>query len=213
MDINKKAAIFPDERIVMKKLAIIVCAITFVPLVPHSDTMYAKSTELIQDAYKKIADGLISIRKEYAPSQTKVYAMLDQLDKLYFSAKTVTIKKNTYKKKLLEKTAENAALKNELSSLRLEVSATKSSLETTKSALDQKLEEDKARIEQLTLEKKELLHKMAEIETHKKEIVAEKKTKRNVNKNELLAMTAQKIADGHQPSLSRISTSEPSSPR
>jgi chromosome segregation ATPase len=197
----------------MKTRAIIVYAMIFVPLVCHPDHTWAKSTELMQESYKKIADGLIGIRKEFPPAQPKVYAMLDQLDKLHSTAKNVTLKKNTYKKKLLEKTAENAALRNELNTLRSEMSSTKSTLESAKSTLDQKLEEDKEQIELLTREKKELLNKIAELEIHKKEIVAEKKTKHTLNKNELVALTAQKIAEEHQPNLSRISTSDPNSPR
>lgn len=123
----------------------------------------------MQDHYKKVAEGLIGVRKEYPVSQPKVYAMLDQLDKLYSTAKQVSAKKLTYKKKMQEKVAENTTLKQEITGLRSDVSSIKKVVENAKSELAQKLADEKAKAEQSSREHKELLEKVSLMEAERKE--------------------------------------------
>ena len=144
----------------------------------------AKSTAQMQEHYKKVAEGLIGVRKEYPISQPRVYGMLDQLDKLYSTAKQVAQKKQTFKKKIQEKTAENTALKQDIATLRNDVSSIRKVVENAKSELAQKLAEEKAKAEQSSREHKELLDKVAIFEAERKEQeqkVAHKQVKKSTS--------------------------------
>ena len=169
-------------------------------------TVTATDIEQLQDLYKKIADGLISMRKDSPQSQTKIYAMLDQLDKLYSIAKNGGLKNQSLEKKYQEKIAENTTIKNELTQIKTDMHSVRKSLETAKNSLDQKLDEDKARIQSLSQERSALITKVAHLE----EQLGSKKRSLE-QKNDLVAMVDQKLDESH-PNLSRISTSEPMSP-
>jgi chromosome segregation ATPase len=168
-----------------------------------STNVVANGLEQLQDMYKKVAEGLITIRKEYPQSQSKVYTMLDHLDKLYALAKNDTQKSQILEKKLQEKTAENTQLKNELTSVKGEIHTARKTLEAAKSSVDQRIEEDKQHIQQLTQERNTLVTKVAHLE----EQLNAKKQAKDDSKNELVA-----LADTNHPNLNRISTSEPNSP-
>ncbi len=152
----------------MRHVMKVVCCMMCVAPAMVAGLLVAKSSALMQDNHKKIADGLITVRKEYPASQPKVYAMLDQLDKLYNAARTISQKKTIYKKKLLEKATEAAQLKQEVSVFKNESSSAKKSLESEKSDLINKLAQEQERVQQLQLERKELLNKVALFETQKK---------------------------------------------
>lgn len=157
------------ERIVMKsntRLLWYLCVIlpAFIMCRVH-----ARSTVLMQEHYKKVADGLIGVHKEHPASQQKVYALLDQLDKFYATAKQVSQKKQLHKKKMNESIAENVALKTEIKGLRSNVSVIKKSVEFAKNEFAQKLAEEKVHTAQLELERKDLLDKLASIEVAKKD--------------------------------------------
>lgn len=137
-----------------------------------------RAEEQLQDLYKKIADGLIGLRKEYPASQPKVYALLDQIDKLYKTAKSTEESCNSYKQKLNEKTTEASSLRHEIVTMKNDVLSTKKNLECAREDLGLKLEEEKNKAQQLMKEKQELLNKVAMLESRKKnaqKIVAAKK--------------------------------------
>lgn len=191
----------------MRKLwGTVYATLLFLPIFFMVGTLTANDIEQLQDIYKKIADGLISMRKESPQSQTKIYAMLDQLDKLYSIAKNGGTKIHLLEKKYQEKVAENTAVKNELTQIKTDMHNVRKSLETAKNSLDQKLEDDKERIQNLSQERSALLTKVAHLE----EQLGSKKRSLD-QKNDLVAMVDQKIDESH-PNLSRISTSEPMSP-
>ena len=127
------------------------------------------------EIHKKITEGLIGFRKEYPESQPKVYALLDQVNKLFTTAKTAIQKGAGVKKLLQDKTAENAMLKNELAQLKGDVVTTKKTLEVSQSDLHKKWEEEHATVERLTQERKELLNKMASLEEMQKDLLTKKK--------------------------------------
>lgn len=176
-------------------------------------TIHAETTAELQEMYRKVADGLNDIRKEYPACQPKVYAMMDQLDKMYNMAKGADQKKLLLKQKLENKITENVTLKTELIALKSEMSSIKKSLEMVKAEADQKIEEEKTKSEQLVAERKDLIHKLSSLDDHKED-VSKKRTTQDMTKNDIVALAEQKLeATQNQPNLSRISTSDPSSPR
>jgi chromosome segregation ATPase len=189
-----------------KSWGIVYALMLFLPILLAIGVTHASDVEALQGLYKKVAEGLISIRKEYPQCQPKIYSMLDQLDKLYSIAKNDGQKTQSLEKRIQEKVAENTTLKSELSQIKGDMHNVRKSLETAKSSLDQKLEEDRTRIQSMTQERSTLLNKIAQLE-------AQLGTKKHSldQKNELVAMDDQKIDETH-PNLSRISTSEPISP-
>lgn len=126
----------------------------------------------ILDVHKKVTDGLISIRKDYPESQPKVYALLDQVNKLFSSAKTAYQKSVGAKKLLQDKTSENASLKQELALLKGDAVKNKQALEIAEVDLRKKLEEEHATVERLSKEKKDLLTKVASLEDTQKEQIS-----------------------------------------
>ncbi len=56
--------------------------------------------DIASEAYGKITDGLIGIRKQFPIIQPKIYALLDQVAKLYKIAKTSSTECRELKKKL-----------------------------------------------------------------------------------------------------------------
>ncbi|MFA5306354.1 MAG: hypothetical protein WC365_02800 [Candidatus Babeliales bacterium] len=191
----------------MRKLwGTVYATLLFLPIFFMVGTATATDAEQLQDLYKKIADGLISMRKESPQSQTKIYAMLDQLDRLYSIAKNCGGKIQSLEKKYQEKLAENTTIKNELTQIKTDMHSVRKSLETAKNNLDQKLEDDKTRIQSLSQERSTLLTKVAHLEEQ-----LNSKKHSFEQKNDLVAMVDQKLDESH-PNLSRISTSEPMSP-
>jgi len=132
------------------------------------------------EMHKKITEGLIGFRKEYPDSQPKVYALLDNVNKLFNTAKTAIQKGAGVKKLLQDKMTENSLLKNELAQLKGAVDTTKKTLEVTQSDLYKKLEEEQAIVQRLTMERKELLNKMAHLEEIEKDQLTKKKQESQV---------------------------------
>ena len=60
----------------------------------------------LAEAYNKITDGLITIRKQFPTVQPRVYSLLDQVDKLYKTAKQNALETADLKKKLQERQSE-----------------------------------------------------------------------------------------------------------
>jgi hypothetical protein len=191
----------------MKVASIIRCGLQIVFLLNIACAFgLTQGIEGIQNSYKKVADDLMSIRKDFPNAQPKVYAMLDQLNKLYSSAKTAVQEEDILKRKLLEKAKENVSLKQELMTAKNE----KKAIDAEKDVLEKKLEEENAKVLALSHEHKELTTKLVAAETANKKIEQmHQKLQPELEKNELTAMADIK----NQPNLSRISTSEPNSPR
>jgi len=161
----------------------------FLPtIVIFSSTSLLADSQMVQDLQRKIADGLMSIRKEYPASQPRIYAMLDQLDKLCSLAKNGYQEAENLKKELSDKHAENSSLKKTLSQNKQDLLSIKKTVESAKSSLDQKLEEERLRVQQLTQERDKLLQKIAVLEAP----VAKQVTKDDGKGNELLALSTQK---------------------
>jgi uncharacterized coiled-coil DUF342 family protein len=189
---------------------IAIILLTSVPLM-------SKNGAQMQEHYKKIADGLIGIRREYPVTQPKVYGLLDQLDKLLSRAKKIVQKKQQYKQKVQTLNAENTVLKQELATVRNEVSNVKKSIESARNELALRVEEEKKRADQLSHERKVLAGKLAALEQKKDENLVKESFVKNVSKNlqkqEIDELATEKVASATHPSLRRISTSEPRAPR
>ncbi|MBM3893075.1 hypothetical protein FJ365_01580 [Candidatus Dependentiae bacterium] len=97
--------------------------------------------DVATDAYSKITDGLISLRKQFPAIQPKVYALLDQVEKLYKVAKASSNECVELKKKLAEGLQES----------KLQLASAKKTFEQSKMALTKQFEEQQQRL--LALEK------------------------------------------------------------
>lgn len=123
----------------------------------------AQSTQM-HDIYKKVTNDLIEIKKQYPTTQPKVYAILDHVDKLFTTVKTSEQKKLVLEKSIQDKVAENIALKQELATLRGDISSARKSLESAKVELNKKMDEHRSQAQQLVQERKDLLGKLNAME-------------------------------------------------
>ena len=97
--------------------------------------------DVAAEAYGKITDGLIGLRKQFPAAQSKVYALLDQVEKLYKVAKTSSSECVELKKKLSDGQQET----------RSQLALAKKNLEQAKADLSKRFDEQQQRL--LALEK------------------------------------------------------------
>lgn len=109
------------------------------------------ATDQLAEAYNKITDGLITIRKQFPTVQPRVYSLLDQVDKLYKTARQNALETADLKKKLQERQSE----------AREQIDAAKKLIENTKTELAKKFEEQGARLQTLQAERDQLLTKVS----------------------------------------------------
>lgn len=159
--------------------------------------------ERIDTIYKQIGDQLITIKKAYPTSQSKVYLALDQIDKMYNIAKTKNQQNEQLQESLKNKDLENTALHQELSSLKASHDNVQAQLEATKYQLDQ----ERKLVAQLSHAQKETVNK--------ERIAANSLAQNNLEKQESSALQEleTEIAQQGNQNLNRTSTSEPNSPR
>lgn len=150
----------------------------------------AKLSQEFHQSYKKINEELISIRKEFSPTQPKVYFLLDQVEKVNRIIQETLVKKNNYKKKCRDLSTQTDILKNKNLLLKEKVLVLQNELEKTTLNLAQEQSLNSV----LRQEKEQL--KTAPTQTPDQSSFAE--------------ATA---ADRQPQSLSLTSTSEPTSPR
>ncbi len=103
----------------------------------------------VADAYGKITDGLISIRKQFPLAQQRVYALLDQVEKLYKLAKNSTIECSELKKKLQDGQAETKS----------QLESAKKTFEIAKADLAKRFDEQQVRLQALEKERDQLMAK------------------------------------------------------
>lgn len=178
--------------------AVIECCMVQVPC-------NAKRIEQIQELYKKIGDELISVRKQFAGAQPMVYTVLDQLDKMNSIAKSGLQRKQAIKKALKEKESENIALKKSLEKVKNDLVVAQQTVTASQQALNeinQKFETEKEHALLLAGEKDSLVEKI-------KKIAETGRQTREVKR----ALAQNKTPDDMLQSLTRSSTSEPSSSR
>lgn len=154
----------------------------------------------ISNLYRQISDGLLAIKRDFPAAQSKIYPLLDQIEKMHSVAKEACNNKEQLKKQLDEKAAESASLKTALNQVRQEAVQARKMLGDNKTELEQKLALQKNKADQLEQEHKMLLSKMKE-----QELVKPKKIKRQ--------LASKDEGQPGQPNLSLISSSEPISPR
>lgn len=146
--------------------------------------------------YKQIGDQLVNIKKEYPACQSKIYVVLDQVDKMYNMAKIKGQQSDQLKETLKNKELENGALQNELVAVKTTLDTTHAKLETTM----RNLEQEKKLVAKLSEEKNGDDHRQTKDSTT---------TQKQVS-TELADFEAQVTKDQ---SLNLTSTSEPKSPR
>jgi len=125
----------------------------------------------VQDLYKKIGDDLIAIRKEFVGAQSKVFSVLDQIDKMYNITKSTLQKNQELAKTVKRHVTENAWLKNEVVSVRKELSSAKKTLESAQNSIDDahvKLANEKEQAQLLVQEKSKLADRVQDLEMQKK---------------------------------------------
>jgi chromosome segregation ATPase len=91
----------------------------------------AKLSQEFHQSYKKINEELISIRKEFSPTQPKVYFLLDQVEKVNRIIQETLVKKNNYKKKCRDLSTQTDILKNKNLLLKEKVLVLQNELEKT----------------------------------------------------------------------------------
>lgn len=119
----------------------------------------SKSQEVIQKLHKNIGDDLLSIKKEFPPSQSKVYTALDQVCKIYQIAKKNIEKKRKFKEIIKVKDEQYKTLTNRTNLLKNKFTDLAKELETSKQnlmSLNKKLEKKEITLTMLKHEKNNL---------------------------------------------------------
>jgi chromosome segregation ATPase len=140
---------------------------------------YPKVLDQFNKLHKTACTELISIRKQFAPAEQKVYFLLDQLDKMGSLTKEIHSKKNVYKQKY-----------HQINSTLQQEQENKKNLQASLNTLNQKLI---ASEQQLDAEKTKTL------------LLAQH--------NDELFTKVRSFEDEIGQSLSRTSSSDPTSPR
>jgi len=164
-----------------------------------------KRAEQLQEFYKKIGEELISVRKQFTESQPKIYLVLDQLDKMYGIAKTGLQRKKEIKRSLKQKEQENLALKRDLEKAKQDLAAVQQLCSHSQQALNdvtQKFDMEKQQALLLASEKNKLVDRIKQIAENGRQLTEEKRV-----------LAQAKSPDEELQSLTRSSTSEPSSSR
>lgn len=195
----------------MKRLLVFSwCISTFFLLVSVKKTFCRESETHMDSLYKQIGNQLVSIKKEYPACQSKIYLVLDQVDKMYNLAKTKNQQTEHLKETLKTKELENGTLQNEFVTVKNALDTTQAKLEATIRSLEQ----EKKLVAKLTEEKRTLLAKK-QTEHEKK---ATKELTPQAQDNTLSKQAPQDLSDfetqiAKGQSLNLTSTSEPNSPR
>jgi hypothetical protein len=168
----------------MKAGNIVLCVLINLTVVQELESNNEKRSN-IQDLYKNIGDQLVSIREQFPESQPKIYAVLDQIGKLYSLAKNKREEVHHIKELIKTRDLENIALQNEVITLKSELDITQMKIDETSRTLAQerarsfKLAEEKQKlVVEKEKETQELLRTAQEVqlsEDVKKELLEEPK--------------------------------------
>jgi len=112
-------------------------------------TSQVYAADALADTYNRITDGLIAIRKQFPVVQPRVYALLDQVDKLYKAAKANTLEVTELKKKLAERQQELQ-----------QTETAKKSAEQARITLAKQCEEQSNKLQALQVERDRLVAKV-----------------------------------------------------
>lgn len=176
-------------------------------------TLNAKTLQQMQDLYKNIGNDLMSIRKEFAAAQPKVYSILDRIDKMYNLAKLTAEKKHNLSLQLKNQSSETKKLYAEINTLKSKIAAHEEDLATTRKKLEHAnnaLEREKSQASQLSQAQQDNSHKVKtdidKKQSESRDLMHEIRDLKDLSEEEKnLLKQAQ--------SLSLSSTSAPSSPR
>ena len=125
-------------------------SVVLLALLMLASTVYAVG-DVATDAYSKITDGLINLRKQFPIIQPKVYALLDQVEKLYKVAKSSSSECSELRKKLSEGLQET----------KMQIASAKKTFEQSKTDLMKQFEEQQQRLLALEKQRDHLLAKSA----------------------------------------------------
>lgn len=168
-------------------------------------SMRSQTPSQMQQSYKKITDGLISLRKEFSGSQSQVYPLLDQVDKMYSLSKNIYDKRKMLEQQINDVVLHQKNLEEENQALKDENGTLKHKLEVTNKVLEEasvKLVTESQRAQARSKENKSLQQQVAQA----------KKNTENVQHVE--ADVAEQLRSlAATQNLSLTSTSAPSSPR
>ena len=198
----------------MKKLMIILlfcCTMHALIAISRSNTQ-----DQLQTIYKQITNDLISIRKEFAGAQPKVYSILDHVDKMNNMAKIMYQKKHSLETQIHTASSSSQSLRDENKVLKTELATLKQKLDVTTKFLEntnKQLHTEKQRAAKRSKEQKELQSKIAQSEQEKNMKNLDEKIKEKVSKTVEAEVAAQLKNLTAAQSLSLTSTSAPNSPR
>lgn len=176
----------------------------------------SNTQEQLQSIYKQITNELISIRKEFAGAQPRVYTVLDHIDKMNNLAKTSYQKRHALEAQINSTSSNAKSLREENKSLKAEISTLKQKLDVTTKFLENtsnQLNSEQQRAAKHSKEKKELQGKIAQVEQEKNIKSLDEKIKEKVSKTVEAEVAAQLKSLTAAQSLSLTSTSAPNSPR
>lgn len=105
--------------------------------------------DAVLDAYNRINDGLIGIRKQFPATQQRVYPLLDQVNKLYELAKSSSSQCSELKKKLQDGQHETKS----------QLDAAKKTFDIAKTDLAKRFDEQQQRLFALEKQRDQLMAK------------------------------------------------------
>lgn len=182
----------------------------------HATTIRSNTQDQLQTIYKQITNELMSIRKEFAGAQPRVYTLLDQVDRMNNLAKTSYLKRHALEAQMNNTTTSAKTLREENKSLKAEISTLKQKLDVTTKFLEtttHQLTSETQRAAKHSKEKRELQGKIAQVEQEKNIKSLDEKIKEKVSKTVEAEVAAQLKSLTAAQSLSLTSTSAPNSPR
>jgi putative ubiquitin-RnfH superfamily antitoxin RatB of RatAB toxin-antitoxin module len=208
----------------MKKLlAISLFAVLGVALFFKSSIFAGINSQQLTRLYKSMGDELTDLRKKNPGIESKIYLLLDQVDRIYNISKNVIQTKRAYKDRVKTKKQENGILQNEIFNLKNELDVAKNELGIFNKKLEEtkvSLDNEKIKAEGLSKEKKILEEQMVQMEViepakkdpQKEEINLAKHIMPSLKKGHHLT-EEELYKNENLHSLNLTSTSDPRSPR
>ncbi|KKQ49802.1 MAG: hypothetical protein US69_C0002G0077 [candidate division TM6 bacterium GW2011_GWF2_38_10] len=201
----------------MKNQVFFVFSVFLLCIATAANAMQRSNTPTtMQAVYKQITNELVTIRKEHKATQPRVYAILDQVDRMNTLSKTMYQKKQKLEQSAAEASKQMHALEQENQTLKGEIDSLKQKLEITTRVLEQaseKLIKEKNRAKSRSQECKNLQGKITQIERDLSTKNLHQELNEKVSKSVEAEVAAQLQNLAAAQNLSLTSTSAPSSPR
>ena len=134
-----------------------------------------RTSEEVSRLHSKISQDLLSIKKEYPPTQPKIYSALDQVSKIYQISKNTLIERKELKTRLNSSSKEFFILKTENSHLKQALDNLKNKLNSSQQELENKsktLANNTAMLGFINKEKEQIQRELYKIKEAHKQILS-----------------------------------------